>query len=375
MYRNMRVSVCLPCRNEGNHLKEVVERIPALVDEVIVVSNNSTDNTAQVAKKLGLIVIEDNRVIDGIGYGFAHMTGIARATGDVVVGLDGDGTYPVEELPAIIDNLIDNTVDFIACNRYPMRDGTHIPFKLRLGVAALNAEVRMLYGLKINDILSGMWVFRKKIAPKLNLTMGDWNLSPQIKLSAAIHPSIKFAEHSIMQRQRFGETHQNYFKTGFSHMFWIARNRFTIKPALAKLFVQFLRYGLVAFAALLIDFGLLYLFASELHMHYLVAASLAYTISMLVNFLLCLKWVFTSRTERTRWKEAAMFFTIGFIGLGLTDVIIWGFTSLFGLHYLMSKLLTVGIVFFWSFGARRFIFQNKLNALFIRAKDPDSDLV
>jgi glycosyltransferase involved in cell wall biosynthesis len=372
----MRVSVCLPCRNEGKHLKEVVKRIPKMVDEIIVVSNNSTDNTVTIAKRLGAIAVEDNRVINGIGYGFAHMTGIARATGDIVVGLDGDGTYPVEELPAIIDDLIDNKVDFISCNRYPMRDDTRIPLKLRLGVGVLNAEVRMLYGLKIKDILSGMWVFRKKIAPKLNLTMGDWNLSPQIKLSAALHPSIKFAEHSIIQRQRLGETHQSYYTTGFSHMLWIARNRFTVKSALNRLFiqsserafVQFLRYGLVAFVALLIDFGLLYVFASQYHMHYLLAATLAFVISMLVNFLLCIKWVFTKRTGRTLWREATIFFTIGFVGLGLTDLIIWSVTSFAGIHYLVSKLLAVAVVFFWSFGARRYVFHNKLNAI-IRTKN------
>jgi putative flippase GtrA len=82
---------------------------------------------------------------------------------------------------------------------------------------------------------------------------------------------------------------------------------------------------------------------------------------MLVNFLLCLKWVFTSRTGRTLWKEAVLFFAIGLVGFGLTDLIIWGFTSLLGLHYLVSKLFTVMIVFFWSFGARRFVLQNKRN--------------
>lgn len=367
MYRNMRVSVCLPCRNEGTHLKEIIERIPTLVDEVVVVSNASTDNTMAVAKKLKAVAVEDNRVVNGIGYGFAHMTGIAKATGDIVVGMDGDGTYPIEDLPSIIDDLLDSKLDFISCNRYPVRGGTRIPFKLRLGVFALNTEVRVLYGLKIKDILSGMWVFRKKIAPKLNLTMGDWNLSPQIKLNAATHPSITFAEHSISQRQRLGETHQHYFKTGFSHMFWIAGNRFAVKSLAHKLFVatsdhafvQFVRYGLVAVAAFAVDFGLLYVFASKLHMHYLVATTLSFTISMFVNFLLCLKWVFTSRTGRTLWKEATLFFAIGFVGLGLTDLLVWGFTSLVGLHYLVSKLFTVMIVFFWSFGARRFVLQKR----------------
>lgn len=235
MYKNKRITVCLPCRNEGNHLKEVVKRIPDFVDEIIVVSNNSTDDTVAVAKKLKVTIIEDNRTIGGIGYGYAHMTAIENATGDIIVGADGDATYPIEDLKKVIDHLLLKKLDFISCNRYPLQEGTKIPFKLRLGVSTLNAEVRLLYGIKINDILSGMWVFKKEAKDGLNLTMGEWNLSPQIKINAARNPNIKFSEYSIAQHQRLGDSHQNHYKTGFSHMWWIFRNRLTKDPAsLAK---------------------------------------------------------------------------------------------------------------------------------------------
>jgi glycosyltransferase involved in cell wall biosynthesis len=229
MYRNNKITVCLPCRNESGHLREVIQRIPKFVDEVIVISNASNDNTVALAKKLGLKALEDNRTIGGIGYGFAHMTGIENATGDIIIGADGDATYPIEDLAKIIDTLLDNDLDFISCNRYPLQVGTHIPFKLRLGVGTLNTEVRLLYGTKINDILSGMWVFRSTIATELKLTMGEWNLSPQIKLNAILNPKIAFAEYSIAQHQRMGESHQAHYKTGFQHLWWIFKNRLSTK--------------------------------------------------------------------------------------------------------------------------------------------------
>lgn len=234
MYRSKKISLCLPCRNEANHLHEVIKRVPKIVDEIIVISNNSKDNTVEVAKKLKAIALEDNRTIGGIGYGFAHITGIESASGDIIIGADGDATYPIENIEHIIDRLLDEKLDFISCNRYPLQEGTKIPFKLRLGVGVLNWEVRILYGLKINDILSGMWVFNKSAKKHLNLTMGEWNLSPQIKLNAAKHPKIKFSEHSIAQHQRMGESHQSHFKTGFSHLWWIFLNRFMGAERLAK---------------------------------------------------------------------------------------------------------------------------------------------
>lgn len=234
MYKNKKITLCLPCRNEANHLPEVIKRVPKFVDEIIVISNNSKDDTVKVAKKLKLIALEDNRTIKGIGYGFAHMTGIKHATGDIIVGADGDATYPIEDLATVIDRLLDEKLDFISCNRYPLQPGTKIPLMLKIGVWTLNAEVLALYGLKINDILSGMWVFRRSAKDKLALTMGDWNLSPQIKLNAARNPQIKFSEHSIAQHQRMGESHQAHFKTGFSHLCWIFLNRFVGGKKLEK---------------------------------------------------------------------------------------------------------------------------------------------
>lgn len=225
MYKRYKISVIMPCRNEGNHLKKVVQRIPDFIDEIIIVSNKSTDNTVTVAKALGLRVYEDNRTIKGIGYGYAHITGIQKATGDIIIGIDGDATYPIESVSSILDEFIKRKYDFLSCSRYPVKKGTNIPLKLQIGVGILNLETRLLYGKKINDILSGMWVFKNNIRDNLDLTEGDWNLSPQIKLNAAVNPKIKFGEHHIMQHRREGETKQNYIQTGLSHFFWLLRNR------------------------------------------------------------------------------------------------------------------------------------------------------
>jgi putative flippase GtrA len=69
---------------------------------------------------------------------------------------------------------------------------------------------------------------------------------------------------------------------------------------------------------------------------------------------LSLLWVFSKSAYR-RHVEISIFSLIGVVGLGLNLVIIWLFTSVFGLFYLESKLLAVVVVFFWSFGARKFL--------------------
>lgn len=222
------VSLVMPCRNEVAHLADLIREVPDFYDEIICVSNNSTDNTYETGLELEheiprLRMLRDDRVLDGIGYGFAHMTGISEAKGDIIVCADSDGTYPIDDAPTIVRFMDDEGVTFVSGCRYP---DSSIPPMLRLGVTALNIEIRLLYGYPMHDSLSGMWVFRKSIVPELRLTEGDWNLSPQIKLNAIASQGHKFREVKIEQRVRHGETKQNYLKTGTRHMLWIARNRF-----------------------------------------------------------------------------------------------------------------------------------------------------
>ena len=121
--------------------------------------------------------------------------------------------------------------------------------------------------------------------------------------------------------------------------------------------VQFIRYGMVAVVAFVVDFGLLYVFTSKFHIHYLISTTSAFAISVVVNYILSTWWVFAKRTKRQRSIELALFIGICVVALGLNDLFMWIFTSLVGIHYLISKLITVALVFFWSFGARRFLFH------------------
>lgn len=133
--------------------------------------------------------------------------------------------------------------------------------------------------------------------------------------------------------------------------------------------VQFLRYGIVAGIAFVVDFGLLYVFTSKMHMFYLLSTTSSFFISVIVNYILSTWWVFASRVDRRRSTEMLMFVAICTVALGLNDLFMWLFTSVAGLFYLYSKLITVAIVFFWSFAARRILFQSDwLQRVLLRRK-------
>ena len=126
----------------------------------------------------------------------------------------------------------------------------------------------------------------------------------------------------------------------------------------SHLHIQVFRYGLVAIVVFIIDFGLLFAFTRYLGWYYLVSATLSFSISLVVNYVLSITWVF-SKSSYKRSAEITFFIAVGIAGLALNILIIWVCTAWLGLFYLVSKLIAVTIVFFWSFTTRRyFVFHN-----------------
>jgi putative flippase GtrA len=119
--------------------------------------------------------------------------------------------------------------------------------------------------------------------------------------------------------------------------------------------VQFVRYVLVGGVAFLVDFGSLYALGGVLGVHYLVAAALAFLLGLGTNYALSVRWVFPVRRFGNRWAEFGVFGLIGLAGLGLNELIIWQCTESLGLHYLVSKLVSAGLVLFWNFFARKYV--------------------
>jgi glycosyltransferase involved in cell wall biosynthesis len=223
-----KITVVIPCRNEEKIIAQTVKNVPDYVDEIIVVDNGSTDNTVEVAKAAGARVFTDKRALNGIGYGYAHMKGLYYATGDIIFAMDGDDTYPSYQIRGIVDYMEFNKLDFVTCCRLPLKHIKAISKTRRLGINILNLEVFLLYGVSLRDILTGMWVMRKEIIPMLDLQMGDWNLSPEVKISAFANPRIRFDEYHIDHFERGKEpSKQAIWKTGTSHFFYILKRRFT----------------------------------------------------------------------------------------------------------------------------------------------------
>lgn len=127
----------------------------------------------------------------------------------------------------------------------------------------------------------------------------------------------------------------------------------------SNLYVQLLRYLVAGGAAFAVDFGLLYFLTESLKVHYLLSTVIAYTVGLIITYLLSIYWIFDKRRARNWILELAIFALIGIVGLGLTSLSMWLLTDKFHVHYLFSKIITTGIVFVWNFIAKKLILFTK----------------
>lgn len=125
-----------------------------------------------------------------------------------------------------------------------------------------------------------------------------------------------------------------------------------------NVFIQFFRYIFVGGFAFLADAAVLWF--CEMFMNYMIAAAIAFVVGLTVNYILSVRLVF-SGNERIAGKAAEfiIYGIIGAAGLVITEAVMYFFTGICGLYFLLSKIAAAAIVLVWNFAARKKILYSK----------------
>jgi glycosyltransferase involved in cell wall biosynthesis len=222
MYKNQSITVIIPCLNEEQGIERVLRAMPEFVDEVVVVDNNSTDRTSDVARSLGAKVVRETVR----GYGRSYRRGFHDATGDLIVTLDGDHSYPVDALSYLLEAFLHLEVDFLNASRFPVRDSRAMTFKHKFGNLVLSLAMSVLFFRWVRDSQSGMWVLRRSILKEMKLESDGMSFSEEIKIEAIRNSRIRFGEISIQYSSRLGEKKLNPWRDGIQNLLFLARKRF-----------------------------------------------------------------------------------------------------------------------------------------------------
>jgi len=203
----MNISVIIPAFNEADSIGNVINDIPeSLVTEVIVVNNNSTDNTEEVAKKLGATVLREDRR----GYGYACLKGIEYVVTkaeadkpDIVVFLDGDYSDFPDEMISVINPIIEDNYDFVVGSRMAgnRESGSMLPQAI-FGNFIATKLIRLFYGYKFTDLGPFRAIrFHKLLELEMQDTTYGWTVEMQVK---AAKKKLKCTEVPVSYRKRIG---------------------------------------------------------------------------------------------------------------------------------------------------------------------------
>jgi dolichol-phosphate hexosyltransferase len=224
MYKGRSITVVIPCLNEEKGIVEVLSRMPSFVDEVIVVDNDSTDRTAELAREHGARVFHE-----GIrGYGRAYKTGLLQARGDVIVTLDGDRSYPPDAISYLLEAYLRSGVRFLSASRFPVKNKKAMRLKHWWGNKVLSITMSILFFRWVRDSQSGMWVFERSSLEEMNLFSDEMAFSEEIKIEAITKKRIGFKEISINYSNRMGEIKLKPWRDGIRNLYFLFRKRFSI---------------------------------------------------------------------------------------------------------------------------------------------------
>ena len=122
---------------------------------------------------------------------------------------------------------------------------------------------------------------------------------------------------------------------------------------------QVVKFCIVGFLAFLIDFGILLFLTEFVGVHYLISAALAFSISVIFNYIVSMRVVFESKPDIDKKKEFAIFFLISLIGLIINQLGLYFFVDKCSVFYVYAKLLVTFIVMVWNFIMKKLFLENK----------------
>ena len=201
-----KIKIIIPAYNEEESIANVINDIPTIVDEIIVISNNSTDKTEVNATKAGATVLKESRK----GYGYACLKGMEYISNleisqqpDIIVFLDGDySDYPAQ-LTELIAPIIDDNIDFVIGSRVKeLRETGSMTPQQVFGNWLATFLMKVFFGAKFTDLGPFRAIKYQKL---LQLKMEDktygWTVEMQLK---AIKQHFSYLEVPMKYRNRIG---------------------------------------------------------------------------------------------------------------------------------------------------------------------------
>jgi len=256
-----RIAVLIPCYNEAITIGKVIDdfRRELPKADIYVFDNNSTDQTAEIARERNAIVIKEKRQ----GKGFVIASMFKKVEADIYVMVDGDDTYPADAVHKLIEPIVCEEADMTVGTRlHKSASGAFKPLNL-FGNYLVVKLVNSIFESRLSDIMSGYRAFNRDFVKNIPLISRGFEVETQLVIQSLYYQfKIQEIEVELRERPEGSESKLNTFRDGFKVLLTIVNIAKAYRPLfffglLGSLFLlsglicggipvaEFLRTGLV----------------------------------------------------------------------------------------------------------------------------------
>ena len=181
----MKIIVGIPAFNEEKNIATIITKLADITDTIIVCNDGSSDLTLDIAKKMGVFVINHEK---NLGYGAAIRSIFLKAkemNGDVLVTFDADGQHRIEDIENVIKPIIDQKADLVIGSRFLDESEKEIPQYRKVGIKVITKITNSSIKEQLTDSQSGFRAYSKKVIAELNPSELGMGISTEILIKAS----------------------------------------------------------------------------------------------------------------------------------------------------------------------------------------------
>jgi len=345
----MDLSIVVPTYNEKENILILLEKINLefeknkIKGEIIVVDDNSPDGTGDLIetlkKKYKNLKIVHRK--EKLGLSSAVLDGWKIAKGNVLGVMDADLSHPAEKIPEMFNLIKKGEADFVIGSRY-VRGGKIEGWDFKRKLMSKTATLLARIYTKVKDPMTGFFMIQSKCIKTKNIDPRGFKILLELIIKAD-YKKIKEIPIKFVNRV------QGKSKAGTKEIFYYLQNLIRYLSYKKDLRKEFFKFAFVGLIGTLVNIFILYLLTEKLGVYYIISAFFSFIVAMTSNFILNKVWTFKESIRLDIGKKYMQFVLVSVSALLVNLFFLYFFTEIFGIYYIISQILAIGIALIVNF--------------------------
>ena len=350
----MDLSIVIPTYNEKKNLPFLLEKIYSELDknkisgELIVVDDNSPDGTSELVKEF-MKKYKNLKLISRkgkLGLSSAVLEGFRKSNSPVVGVMDADLSHPADKIPKMFSLIKKGKADFVVGSRY-VKGGKILGWGILRKILSRGATILAKPFTPVKDPMTGFFMLKKSLIDYDKINSHGFKILLELLVKLKYKKVVEIP--IIFINRVSGKS-----KAGFGEIFYYLGNLLGYGKYVRKVYREFFKYAIVGAVGAVINLLFLYFFTSFLGIFYLLSATFSFIIAVTNNYFLNKVWTFKESLREKLFTKWSKFLTVSLFALGFNLLILYFFTSVVGIYYIVSEIIAIGAATFVNFLGNKF---------------------